>query len=92
MNSDEHQKAITKMGKKFEDFRPDVTHQCLLALYDSPLAKAGLLQVFIRTQSNVLIEINPHIEIPRTFDTFSAFIAQLRHSTPPHNLAQAPSV
>ena len=65
------------MDRKFEDYRPDVTHQCLLVLFDSPLAKAGLLQVFIRTEKKVLIEINPHIKIPRTFQRFSSFISQL---------------
>jgi len=68
---------IQKMGKKYEDFRPDVTHQCLLALFDSPLSKAGLLQVFVRTEEGILMEINPHIQIPRTFKRFSAFMAQL---------------
>ena len=65
------------MNKKYEDYRPDVTHQCLLALLDTPLAKAGLLQVFIRTEQKVLIEINPHLKVPRTFKAFSAFMAQL---------------
>jgi len=31
------------MGKKLEDYRPDVTHQCLMALLDTPLNKAGKL-------------------------------------------------
>jgi len=65
------------MGKKYEDYRPDVTHQCLLTLFDSPLAKAVLLQVFIKTEKGVLIEINPHLRVPRSFKLFSAFIAQL---------------
>ena len=65
------------MGKKFEDYRPDVLHQCLLSLFDSPLAKAGLLQVFIRTAKGVLIEINPAMKIPKTFGRFSALMAQL---------------
>ena len=26
INCDDHQKVITKLGKKFEDYRPDVTH------------------------------------------------------------------
>ena len=47
------------MGKKLEDYRPDVTHQSLLALLDSPLNQAGLLQVYIRTNKNALIEVSP---------------------------------
>ena len=50
LNCDDHAKLINKMGKRLEDYRPDVTHQSLLALYDSPLMKAGLMQVFITTQ------------------------------------------
>ena len=75
INCDDHQKTITKLGRKYEDFRPDVTHQCLLALLDTPLNKAGLLQIFIRCENNVLIEINPMLKVPRTFKRFSAFMA-----------------
>jgi len=46
------------------------TLQCLLMLMDSPLNRAGLLQVYIHTEKNVLIEINPSTRIPRTFDRF----------------------
>ena len=49
----------------------------MLALLDSPLNKAGLLQVYVRTNKNVLIEINPSTRIPRTFKRFSGLMAQL---------------
>lgn len=39
-------------------------------LMDSPLNRAGLLQVYIHTQKNVLIEVNPQTRIPRTFNRF----------------------
>ncbi len=39
--------------------------------------KAGLLQVYIRTKNNVLIEINPKCRIPRTFKRFCGLFAQL---------------
>jgi rRNA small subunit pseudouridine methyltransferase Nep1 len=48
--------------------------QCLLTLLDSPLNKAGLLQVFVHTTKGVLIEINPHVRIPRTFKRFSGLM------------------
>lgn len=43
-------------------------------LLDSPLNRAGFLQVFIRTEKNVLIEINPETRIPRTFERFCGLI------------------
>ena len=45
LNADEHQGVLRKHGKDFSDARPDITHQCLLMLLDSPLNRAGLLQV-----------------------------------------------
>lgn len=74
---DDHIGLIKKMNKTYEDYRPDVTHQCLLALFDSPINKAGYLQVYIRTNQNVLIEINPKTHIPRTYKKFCGLIAQL---------------
>lgn len=59
--------------------RPDITHQSLLMLMDSPLNRAGLLQVFIRTEKNVLIAINPQTRIPRTFKRFAGLMVQLLH-------------
>jgi rRNA pseudouridine-1189 N-methylase Emg1 (Nep1/Mra1 family) len=67
LNCDDHKHIIRKVGKNIADCRPDITHQVLLALLDSPLNKAGRLQVYIHTASNVLIEVNPQIRIPRTF-------------------------
>mgnify|MGYP002717791355 FL=1 len=48
--------------------------QCLLTLLDSPLNKAGRLQVYIHTAKGVLIEVNPAVRIPRTFKRFSGLM------------------
>lgn len=53
----------------------------MLTLLDSPLNKAGLLKVLIRTEDNRLIEINPVTKIPRTFKRFSGMIAKLLETT-----------
>ena len=51
--------------------------QCLLTLLDSPLNKAGLLQVYIHTARGTLIEVNPSVRIPRTFKRFSGLMGTL---------------
>ncbi len=79
LNVDEHAGILKKSGRDFSSARPDITHQCLLMLLDSPLNRAGLLQVFIRTANNVLIEINPQTRIPRTFHRFAGLMVQLLH-------------
>ena len=79
LNSDDHQGVLRKHSRSISDYRPDITHQCLLALLDSPLNKAGCLQVYIRTARNVLIEVSPRTRIPRTFTRFAGLMVQLLH-------------
>ncbi|KNC52976.1 uncharacterized protein AMSG_09151 [Thecamonas trahens ATCC 50062] len=79
MNSDDHRAWLSRNNIDVNLARPDITHQCLLMLLDSPLNKAGMLQIFIRTNKNVLIEVNPHTRIPRTFKRFSGLMVQLLH-------------
>ncbi|KAJ2454514.1 18S rRNA pseudouridine methyltransferase [Coemansia sp. RSA 2336] len=79
LNCDDHQGILKKMGRDIAESRPDITHQCLLTLLDSPLNKTGRLQVYIRTSKDVLIEISPQVRIPRTFKRFSGLMVQLLH-------------
>lgn len=77
LNCDDHRHVLKKMNREANDARPDITHQCLLALMDSPLNKAGRLKVYVRTSKNVLIEIHAQTRIPRTFKRFSGLMAEL---------------
>ena len=77
LNCDEHQGLQKKMGRDPAASRPDITHQLLLALLDSPLNKAGMLQVYIETTKNVLIEVSPATRIPRTFKRFAGLMGKL---------------
>lgn len=79
LNCDDHQTLLNKMNRDISQARPDITHQCLLTLLDSPINKAGKLQVYIHTSRGVLIEINPSVRIPRTFKRFSGLMVQLLH-------------
>jgi len=86
LNCDKH-KGLIKKFKKERDVsmcRPDITHQALLNLMDSPLNRAGLLQVYVHTDKKVLIEINPQTRIPRTFDRFCGLMVQLLHKFSVH--------
>ena len=74
LNVDDHSNILKKTGRDFSTARPDILHQCLLMLLDSPLNRAGLLQVYIHTANNVLIEINPQTRIPRTFPRFAGTV------------------
>ncbi|KAL3794155.1 hypothetical protein HJC23_012862 [Cyclotella cryptica] len=80
LNCDDHRDLCKKKLKKDpKEFRPDICHQELLALLDSPLNKSGHLQVYIRTSQNVLIELHPSVRIPRTYKRFAGLMVQLLH-------------
>ena len=78
INSEDHQRFIeNKLKQDVEEFRPDIVHQSLLALLDSPLAKAGRLRILINTKKGVIIKVAPTIRLPRTYKRFSGLMAQL---------------
>lgn len=52
-----------------------------MTLLDSPLNKAGRLQVYIHTAKGVLIEVNPAVRIPRTFKRFSGLMGAFKTKT-----------
>ncbi|XP_029047599.2 ribosomal RNA small subunit methyltransferase NEP1 isoform X1 [Osmia bicornis bicornis] len=79
LNCDDHVSILKKNNRDSGSCRPDIAHQCLLMLMDSPLNRAGLLQVYIHTEKNVLIEVNPQTRIPRTFKRFAGLMVQLLH-------------
>jgi rRNA small subunit pseudouridine methyltransferase Nep1 len=79
LNSDEHIGVMRKMNRDISDARPDITHQCLLTLLDSPINKCGKLQIYIQTATGVLIYVSPSVRIPRTFKRFAGLMVQLLH-------------
>ncbi|NXA29038.1 NEP1 methyltransferase, partial [Ibidorhyncha struthersii] len=82
LNCDKHKALLLRNGRDPGGAGPGRCCRCrasLLMLMDSPLNRAGLLQVYIHTQKNVLIEVNPQTRIPRTFDRFCGLMVQLLH-------------
>ncbi|KAI8339587.1 EMG1, NEP1 Emg1p [Chlamydoabsidia padenii] len=80
LNCDDHQSVLKRLGRDISEARPDIVHQCLLTLLDSPLNKAGHLEVYIHTSKDVLIRINPECRIPRTMKRFSGLMIKLLES------------
>ena len=78
LNCDEHMQYLRKKGRSVDEARPDIVHQCLLMLFDSPLNRAGRLQVYVHTKKNVLIQIDPETRLPRTVKRFSSLMGIIR--------------
>lgn len=79
VSADSHKSILTRLKKNPSDYRPDIVHQSLLTLLDSPLNKAGLLKIYIETSNNLLIDVSPSLRIPRTFPRFAGLMVQLLH-------------
>ncbi|KAJ1449234.1 Alpha/beta knot methyltransferase [Pelagophyceae sp. CCMP2097] len=79
LNADDHRSVLAKHNRDPAECRPDILHQELMALLDSPLNKTGNLKVYIRSRQNVLIELHPSVRIPRTYKRFAGLFCQLLH-------------
>jgi rRNA small subunit pseudouridine methyltransferase Nep1 len=79
LNCDDHVQIMKRNKKDPAKYRPDILHQELMAVLDSPLNKSGHVQVYFHTEKNVLVEVNPTCRIPRTFKRFSGLMVQLLH-------------
>ena len=78
LNTESHSRFIeNKLHLDPNDFRSDLVHQSLMAIYDSPIAKEGKVTALIKTRKGVLIWVNPNIRLPRTYKRFSGLFAQL---------------
>lgn len=50
--------------------------QALLSILDSPLNKAGKVRaVYMKTERGVLIEVKPHVRLPRTYKRFAGIMS-----------------
>jgi len=57
--------------------RPDIIHNALLQVLETPLNWANYLKVMIHTQDGQLITINPKIRLPKNYTRFTGLIEQL---------------
>ncbi|KAF9592330.1 hypothetical protein IFM89_014238 [Coptis chinensis] len=78
LNPDDHANFLRRKKKNPYNYRPEIIHQALLEVLDSALYKAGRVQaIYVRTEEGVLIKIEPHTNIPRTFGSFCNMMLEL---------------
>lgn len=83
LNCDEHMYMIRKLKRDPAFCRPDIVYQCLQVLSQCPLNRAGLLQVYVRTQNNQLFKVDAQLAIPESFEEFTKMMIQLLHNLRP---------
>lgn len=75
LNCDDHKGIHKKYDKDPSLSRPDILHQELMALLDSPLNKAGLVKVYIRTLKGIVVDVSSQMRIPRTYKRFAGLMS-----------------
>ncbi|VWU48300.1 ribosomal RNA small subunit methyltransferase NEP1, putative [Hepatocystis sp. ex Piliocolobus tephrosceles] len=63
-----------KNVKNINNYRPDILHQCLVHLLESPLNKYGKLRIYIQTHDRQLFYVSPHLKIPKTYSQFESLM------------------
>lgn len=64
-------------NESLADVRPDIVHQCLLALFDTDLAYRRRMKVYISTVRGKTIEVSAQLRPPRTFGRFKGLMSAL---------------
>ena len=62
---------VEKMG------RPDIVHNTLLQILETPLNWAGYLRTFVHTQDDFVIAVNPKVRLPKNYVRFVGLVEQL---------------
>ena len=65
--------------------RPDIAFHVLLQALGSPLNREGLLRTYVHTIDDNVIDVDPHVKLPRNYDRFIGLLEQLHEekSVPP---------
>ena len=71
-----HHQAMKDLEKREKRGRPDIVHQCILALLDSSLKSFDL---YIHTVNDMVIWINRDTRIPRNYNRFKGLMEDLFH-------------
>lgn len=72
-----HRPAINRLPDAARRGRPDIVHVSLLVLLESPLCKAGGLEVAVHTRDGLLVQIRPDTRLPRGEARFQGLMAKV---------------
>jgi len=72
-----HHSAMRRLDDNEKRGRPDITHFALLEALGSPLNKEGLLKVYVHTNKDYIITVNPSTRLPRNYNRFIGLMEQL---------------
>lgn len=72
-----HHSAMLKLRDEYKRGRPDIVYHILLDSVNSPLYKAGLLELYVSTIDGHIIELGKGVRLPRSYDRFIGLMEDL---------------
>ncbi|PVX24350.1 MAG: 16S rRNA methyltransferase [Candidatus Bathyarchaeum sp.] len=72
-----HHAAMRQLEDNLKRGRPDITHFVLLEALGSPLNKEQNLQVYVHTNQDCVITVNPATRLPKNYNRFIGLMEQL---------------
>jgi len=72
-----HHAAMRSIKDAERRGRPDIVHTTLLELLGTPLNREGLLQIYVHTVDNRVVEIDSNVRLPVNYDRFVGLLEQL---------------
>jgi rRNA small subunit pseudouridine methyltransferase Nep1 len=77
LDSTLHHSALKDLPQGERRGRPDIVHLFLLLALESVLSKRGMLEAFIHTRNDELIDIDPATRLPKSYSRFVGLIEAL---------------
>ena len=75
LDDSKHHSAMRELEFREKRGRPDIIHQCLLLLLDSPASKE--LEIYVHTIDGLIIWVNPETRLPRNYNRFVGLLEDL---------------
>ncbi len=72
-----HGRAMRRLPNHERRGRPDIVFACLLSILESPLCRAGFLEVYLHLADGRIIEVNPTVRLPRNHERLVGLFEQL---------------
>jgi rRNA small subunit pseudouridine methyltransferase Nep1 len=72
-----HHAAMRSLKDAERRGRPDIVHTTLLELLGTPLNREDLLQTYVHTVDNRVVEIDSNVRLPVNYDRFVGLLEQL---------------
>ena len=72
-----HHQAMRELPNAVKRGRPDVVHLVLHSILSAPLTREGLVEIYVHTVSDYVIEVRPETRLPRNYMLFTGLMEQL---------------